>query len=51
VKIDRWYGVSAGRPFPERPFLEKLYVAHDLEAASNAILGRKVVSLPLKVES
>lgn len=24
VKIDRWYGVKIGRPFPERSFLDKL---------------------------
>lgn len=48
VKIDRWYGVRLGRPFPERPFLEKLYVAHDLEAISKVILKREVVALPLR---
>ncbi|MCC2682395.1 MAG: uncharacterized protein K0S36_1959 [Nitrosospira multiformis] len=48
VKIDRWYGVSGGRPFPERPFLEKLYVAHDLEAISRVSLTRNAAVLPLK---
>lgn len=48
VKIDKWYGVSIGRPFPERPFLEKLYVAHDLEAISKVALKRDVAVLPLK---
>jgi hypothetical protein len=48
VKIDRWHGVKTNRPFPERPFLEKLYVAHDLEAISKAALKREVVTLPLK---
>ena len=48
VKIDRWYGVRIGRPFPERPFLEKLYVAHDLEAISKAVLSRRAASLPLR---
>src|SRR5262245_44741459 len=47
VKIDKWYGVRLGRPFPERPFLEKLYVAHDLEAISGALLKRDVAVLPL----
>lgn len=47
VKIDRWYGLRAGRPFPERPFLEKFYVAHDLEAISKVVLDRDVVTLPL----
>lgn len=49
VKIDRWYGVRTGRPFPERTFLEKLYVAHDLEAISTAVLKRDAATLPLKV--
>lgn len=48
VKIDRWYGVGMGRPFPERPFLEKLYVAHDLEAISKVALDRDVAVLPLR---
>ena len=34
VKIDRWYEVHVGRPFPEQHFLERLYVAHDLAAIS-----------------
>lgn len=48
VKIDRWHGVRMNRPFPERPFLEKLYVAHDLEAISGTVLGRDAVTLPLR---
>lgn len=48
VKIDRWHGVRMNRPFPERPFLEKLYVAHDLEAISKVALKREAVTLPLK---
>jgi hypothetical protein len=48
VKIDRWYGVRAGRPFPERPFLDKLYVAHDLETISQVVLEREATVLSLK---
>jgi hypothetical protein len=48
VKIDKWYGVKAGRPFPERHFLEKLYVAHDIEAISRIVLTREVGMLPLR---
>jgi hypothetical protein len=47
VKIDRWRGVRVDRPFPERPFLDKLYVAHRLEAISRMRLGRAQASLPL----
>ena len=35
IKIDRWYGVEVGRPFPERYIYKKLYVAHDLNSISN----------------
>lgn len=48
VKIDRWHGVRSGRPFPERAYLEQMYVAHDLEGASRAILDRRPGSLPLE---
>lgn len=48
VKIDRWHGVRKNRPFPERPFLDKMYVAHDLEAISRATLSREAVALPLR---
>ena len=40
VKIDRWYEVHVGRPFPEQHFLQRLYVAHDLDAVSQAGLDR-----------
>jgi hypothetical protein len=46
VKIDRWYGVAGGRPFPEREFLKKLYVAHDLEAITKTVLRREVAMYP-----
>lgn len=32
VRIDRWRGVRKERPFPEAPWLEKMYVAHDIAA-------------------
>lgn len=48
VKIDRWYGVKIGRPFPERSFLDKLYVAHDLHAISGATLRRGIGRLPVR---
>ena len=47
VRIDRWYGVKGGRPFQERPFLEKLYVAHDCEAIGKIMLDRTTRTLPL----
>lgn len=48
VKIDRWYGVKWERPFPERSFLDKMYVAHDLKTISETSLNRDNVSLPLR---
>jgi hypothetical protein len=48
VKIDKWYGLKNGRPFPERPFLDKMFVAHDLEAIDRCSLDRPNVHLPLK---
>jgi hypothetical protein len=48
VKIDKWHGVKKRRPFPERSFLERLYVAHDLGAISEATVGRDNVALPLR---
>jgi len=47
VKIDRWYGVRYGRPFPERPYLEQMYVAHDIAATSGVQLRRASGTLPL----
>lgn len=48
VKIDRWYGLRGERPFPERPYLEKMFVAHDLAAVSNVMLERDAAVLPLR---
>ena len=31
VKIDRWRGVHNNRPFPERGWLDRMYVAYDFE--------------------
>jgi hypothetical protein len=47
VRIDRWRGVRRGRPFPERPYLSQMYVAHDVKATSSVTLDRATGSLPL----
>lgn len=47
VKIDRWYGLKRDRPFPERPFLDKMFVAHDLDGISACSLKRGNVHLPI----
>lgn len=40
VKIDRWRGLWVGRAFPEAPWLDAMYLAHDLDAISVARLSR-----------
>jgi hypothetical protein len=47
ICIDRWYGVKEGRPFPERGFLDRMYVIHNCESISKASLERGVVKLSL----
>ena len=41
VKIDRWRSITKMRPFPEAAWLNRMYIAHDLEAISKAHLPRK----------
>lgn len=48
VKLDRWHGVANGRPFPERHFLTKMYVAHNLRAAAQSQPDRDKALLPLR---
>jgi hypothetical protein len=36
VKIDRWRGVRVGRPFTDAPWLDGMYLAHDLDAINAA---------------
>jgi hypothetical protein len=48
IKIDRWRGIKTGRPFPEQPFLDRMYVAYDLDRISGAKLERDVRHLPLQ---
>jgi hypothetical protein len=40
IKIDRIRGFNIGRPFPDKPYLRMMYVAHDLEAIANLRPGR-----------
>ena len=35
MRIDRWRGLRHGRPFPEAAWLDRMYLAHDLEAITN----------------
>jgi len=47
VFIDKWRGIKAGRPFPEKSYLDVMYVAHNLEAISRFRLNRDRLELPL----
>jgi hypothetical protein len=41
VKIDRWRGIKSHRPFPEHSWLDRMYVAYDLEAMSRVDTGTR----------
>jgi hypothetical protein len=47
VKIDRWHGIQYGRPFPENAWLNRMFIAHDLDALSTAAPCHEVRELPL----
>jgi hypothetical protein len=46
ITIDRWHGIRQGRPF-DHPYLEQMFVAHDLEAISQTVLTRSARELTL----
>ncbi len=41
VKIDIWRGLRSGRIFPESDWIEKMYIAHDLDAISRTRTNRQ----------
>jgi hypothetical protein len=41
VKIDKWKGIKKHRPFPEAGWLDRMFIAHDLEAISRFRTERK----------
>jgi hypothetical protein len=47
VKIDRWRGIEKQRPFLEAPWLKRMYIAHDLDAISQARANgkRRVIAI------
>jgi hypothetical protein len=51
VKIDRWRGLRSDRPFPEASFLQKMYMAHDLQAISTRVLDRDSLQRSLSPSS
>lgn len=40
VKIDRWHGIRADKPFPEWQFWDNLMIAHDVQAIDKFVLNR-----------
>ena len=40
IKIDRWRGIRKGRVFSEEPWLDSMFVAHDLAAINQTVLSR-----------
>jgi hypothetical protein len=48
VFIDRWRGIKSFRPFPEAPYLDRFFVAHDLNQISHIQLTRKTNELPIE---
>lgn len=40
VKIDRWRGLKKGRAFADQPWLDKMFVAHDLAQINGRVLAR-----------
>ena len=48
IKIDSWYGLGVGRPFPERGFLQQMYIAHNLDSINKTVLNRLPGQLPLR---
>lgn len=41
TKIDRWHGIKKGRPFSDQSWLDKMFVAHDLDAINRCVLTRE----------
>jgi hypothetical protein len=50
VKIDQWRGLKNDRPFPEANFLQRMYIAHDLEAISQQVLDRPPLERSLRAQ-
>ena len=47
VKIDSWRGVRVSRPFADADYLGRMFMAHDLQAISGAVVKRGPVRIPL----
>ena len=45
--MSSWRGIESGRPFPERAWLKRMYIAHDLAAISLVKPRQSTRQLPL----
>ena len=45
LKIDRWRGLWNGRPFPEMPWINHMFMCHDLVSISKCLLNREASRL------
>ncbi len=45
LKIDRWAGLRNDRPFPERPWIDRMFICHDLVSISECVLNRQALHL------
>jgi hypothetical protein len=48
VTIGRWRGITNDRPFQEASFLQKMYMAHNLDAISSRVLDREPLHRSLR---
>ncbi len=46
-KIDRWYGIKHDKPFPERKYWDKFYVAHDFNMINAFQMRRDAAQMTL----
>jgi len=46
LKIDRWRGLRYWRPYPEMPWIDNMFLCHDLESISKCELSRQPGRLP-----
>jgi len=45
LKIDQWRGLRNGRPFPEVPWISRMFICHDLESITKCELNRQILHL------
>ena len=45
LKIDRWRGLRNGRPFPELPWITRMFLCHDLDSITKCTLSRQPLYL------